>query len=132
MPRLNNDERNQVIGMLIAGMYANAVSQHFGCTRKTSIYRDNSVSQETFNQCVCTDRTSVKFSLDFVEQQGGIGAAVTCTSDVLIGILLCLPMNVGLTFAIPTDAKEFITVRESVLPILRASLSWTISEVVQS
>ena len=62
-----------------------------------------SVSQETFN------RTSVKFSLDFVKQQGGIGAAITCTSDVLIGILLYLPMNVGLTLAIPTDAKEFIT-----------------------
>ena len=98
----------------------------------SSIYRDNSVSQETFNQFVCTYRTPVKFSLDFVEQQGGIGAAVTCTSDVLIGILLCLPMNVGLTLAISTDAKEFNTVRESVWPILHASLSWTISELVQS
>ena len=90
------------------------------------------MSQETFNQFVCTDRTSVKFSLDFVKQQGGIGAAVTCTSGMLIGILLYLPMNVGLTLAIPTDAKEFITVRESVLPLLRASLSWTVSEVVKS
>ena len=35
MPRLNNDEQNQAIGMLNAGMSATLVSQHFGCTRKT-------------------------------------------------------------------------------------------------
>ena len=35
MPRLNNDERNQAIGMLNAGMSAFVVSQHFRCTRKT-------------------------------------------------------------------------------------------------
>ena len=35
MPRLNNDERNQAIEMLNAGMSATVVSQHFGCTRKT-------------------------------------------------------------------------------------------------
>ena len=35
MPRLNNDERNQAIGMLNAGMSATIVSRHFGCTRKT-------------------------------------------------------------------------------------------------
>ena len=35
MPRLNNDERNQTIGMLNAGMSATDVSRHFGCTRKT-------------------------------------------------------------------------------------------------
>ena len=35
MPRLNNDEQNQVIGMLIAGMSATVVSWHTGCTRKT-------------------------------------------------------------------------------------------------
>ena len=35
MPRLNNDERNQTIGMLHAGMSATVVSRHFGCTRKT-------------------------------------------------------------------------------------------------
>ena len=35
MPRLNNDERNQAIGMLNAGMSATVVSRHFGCTRKT-------------------------------------------------------------------------------------------------
>ena len=34
MPRLNNDERNQAIGMLNAGMSATVVSQYFGCTRK--------------------------------------------------------------------------------------------------
>ena len=35
MPRLNNDERNQAIGMLNVGMSATVVSRHFGCTRKT-------------------------------------------------------------------------------------------------
>ena len=35
MPRLNNDERNQAIGMRNAGMSATVVSRHFGCTRKT-------------------------------------------------------------------------------------------------
>ena len=35
MPRLNNDVRNQVIGMLNEGMSANVVSRHFGRTRKT-------------------------------------------------------------------------------------------------
>ena len=35
MPRLNNDERNQAIGMLNTGMSATVVSLHFGCTRKT-------------------------------------------------------------------------------------------------
>ena len=36
VPRLlNNDEWNQAIGKLNAGMSATVVSQHFGCTRKT-------------------------------------------------------------------------------------------------
>ena len=35
MSRLNNDERNQAIGMLNAGMSATVVLRHFGCTRKT-------------------------------------------------------------------------------------------------
>ena len=35
MPRLNNDERNQAIWMLNAGMSATVVSRHFSCTRKT-------------------------------------------------------------------------------------------------
>ena len=72
-----------------------------------------------------TDRTSVKFSPGVIERQGGIGAAVTCTSDVLIGILFCFPVNVGLTLAtlaMPTDIREFIAVWESVLP-MRASWS---------
>ena len=34
MPKLNNDEQNQAIGMLNAGMSATVVSRHFGCTRK--------------------------------------------------------------------------------------------------
>ena len=35
MPRLNNDERNQAIGMLNAGTSATVVSRHFVCIRKT-------------------------------------------------------------------------------------------------
>ena len=35
MPRLNNDERNQAIGMLNAGMSATVVLRYFGCARKT-------------------------------------------------------------------------------------------------
>lgn len=35
IPRLNNEEQKQAIGMLNAGMSATAVSQHFGWTRKT-------------------------------------------------------------------------------------------------
>ena len=34
-PRLNNDEQNQAIGMLSAGMLATVVSRQFRCTRKT-------------------------------------------------------------------------------------------------
>ena len=36
MPRLNNDARNQAIGMLNAGMSATVVSRHFCPTRKTN------------------------------------------------------------------------------------------------
>ena len=35
MPRLNNDERNQAIEMLNAGMSATFVSRHFGYIGKT-------------------------------------------------------------------------------------------------
>ena len=35
MSRLNNDERNQAIGMLNAGTSATVVSRNIGCTRKT-------------------------------------------------------------------------------------------------
>ena len=35
MPRLNNDKRNQAIGMLNLGTSPTFVSRHFGCTRKT-------------------------------------------------------------------------------------------------
>ena len=56
IPRLlNNDERNQAIGILNASMSATVVSRHFCCTRKTiimyycvsNVYGDDSVSQET-------------------------------------------------------------------------------------
>ena len=39
-----------------------------------------------FNLFVHSDGTSVKFSPDIIKRQGGICAAVTCTSNVLIGI----------------------------------------------
>ena len=35
MTRINNNERNQAVGMLNAGMSATVLSRHFGCTRKT-------------------------------------------------------------------------------------------------
>ena len=35
MPRLNNDERNQAIGMLNAGMSSTLVLRYFGCTPNT-------------------------------------------------------------------------------------------------
>ena len=35
MPRLDNDERNQAIVMVNAGMSATVVLRHFDCTRKT-------------------------------------------------------------------------------------------------
>lgn len=35
MPRLSENERNQAIGMLLAGSTAVAVSAHFGCSRQT-------------------------------------------------------------------------------------------------
>ena len=100
--------------------------------RQYDIHRlSEMASDKTLNLFVRTDRNSVKFSPDVIEQQGGIGAAITCTSDLPIGIWFCFPMNVSLTLAMPTDAREFMAVRESVLP-LRASFSGTVSEVVQS
>lgn len=35
MPRLNQDQRNQAVGMLNAGQTVSAVSRAFGCTRRT-------------------------------------------------------------------------------------------------
>ena len=139
MPRLNNDELNQAMRMLNAGMPATIVSQHFGCTRRTierlrrrfrltenvtdrprsdrprvttaadvryivllhlrnrrliaaATGRQYGIHPQTVrnrlrqNLFVCTERTSVNFSPDVIERQGGIGASVTCTSEVLIGI----------------------------------------------
>ena len=112
MPRLNNDKLNQANGMLNAGLSATVVSRHLGCTRKTRaitetipshrkrcrplqqledsmvfIHRLSEIGcDKPFNLLACTDRTSVEFSAHFIERQGEIGAAVTCTSDVLIGI----------------------------------------------
>ena len=62
---------------------------------------------KTFNVFVHIDRTSVKFSPAIIELQGWIGVAITCTFDMLIGIWFCFPMNVGLTLATLTDARDF-------------------------
>lgn len=35
MPRLSEAERNQVLGMLEAGIASNAIARRFGCSRKT-------------------------------------------------------------------------------------------------
>ena len=52
------------------------------------VYRLSEICwDKTFNLFVRTDRTPV--SPDVIERQGRIGAAVTCTSDVLIGIWFC-------------------------------------------
>ena len=72
----------------------------------------------------------VKFSSNVIKWQGGIGAAVTCTSNVLIRIWFVFLMNVSLNLAMPSDASEFIAVGESILPM--SALSRTSSEVVQS
>ena len=48
MQRLNNDERNQAIVMLYAGMSATVVSRHLiVLERLSSVYGDDAVSQET-------------------------------------------------------------------------------------
>ena len=46
-------------------------------------------------------------------------------STCWFGIWFCFPMNDGLTLAMPTEAREFISVRESVLS-MRASLGRTV------
>ena len=141
MPRLDNDERNQAIGMLNAGMSATIVSRHFDCTRKaierlrgrfrvienvadrprrgrprvTTAADDRYiVLQHLRNRRLTAAATGKQYGIhprtvrnrlrqnvppirayrpyfgqiltDVNEWQGGIGAAVTCTSDVLIGI----------------------------------------------
>ena len=48
-----------------------------------------------FNLFVRTDYTSVKFSPKVIKRQGRIGAAITCTSDMLIGIWFCFLVNHG-------------------------------------
>ena len=56
--------------------------------RHNSIYPYCQKSFETkrSNLFMCTNFTLVKFLPDVIERQGGIGAAVTCTSYMLIGI----------------------------------------------
>ena len=72
---------------------------------------------ETVNLFVRSDRTSIKFSPDVIERQGGISASVTCTSDVLIEIWYCFPMSISLNLAMTTDARDFVAVGESVVPM---------------
>ena len=49
MPRLNDDERNQAVGMLNAGMSATVLYRDtlVVLERLLSVYEDDSVSQET-------------------------------------------------------------------------------------
>ena len=63
--RLNNDERNQAIGMLNAGMLATVVSRHFGCTQKT-IKRLRRRFHVTGNvaDCPLADRSCVTTAVD--------------------------------------------------------------------
>ena len=147
--------------MINAGTSATVVSQHFGCTRKTTkhlrrwfsvtgnvqdhprsdrshvttaaddryirstyvtgvwlqqqledsmvfIHRLSEISwDKTINLFMCTNCTLLKFSPDVIKQQNRICAAVTCTSNVLIRIWFCIPMNVGLTLAMLTDARVY-------------------------
>ena len=133
MPRLNNDELNQAIGMLSAVMSATVVSRHFGCTRKIieRLRRRFRVTGNVANRpqsgrprvttaaddryivlqhlrnrrlnAAATGRRQYGIHPQIVinrlrqnvqpirafrgiERQGGIGAAVTCISNLLIGI----------------------------------------------
>ena len=141
MPRLNNDERNQAIGMLNAGMSTTVVSRHFGCTRNTierlrkrfrvtghvadrprsgrprvttagddryivlqhlrnrrltaaATVRQYGIHPQTVRNRMRLNVQHIRayrlyfgqFLTDVIKRQGGIGAAVTCTYDVLIGI----------------------------------------------
>ena len=117
IPRLNNDERNQAVGMLNAGMSATVVSRHFACTRKT------------------IEHLQRRFRVTWNVADGprsGRPCVTTAADDRYIVLQhLRFLMNVGLTLAMPTDVREFIAVGESLLS-MRASLSGTVSEVVQS
>ena len=72
------------------------------------IHRLSEISwDKMFNLFVPTDHTLVEFSPHVIEWQGGIGATITCTSDMLIRIWFCFPMNVGLTLAMPMDTRVY-------------------------
>ena len=138
MPRLKNDERNQAIGMLKAGISATVVSRHFGCTRKTierlrrqfrvtgnvadrprsgrprvttaaddrhtvlqhlrkrrlivaATGRHYGIHPQTVRNWLRQNVQPIRayrpyFGQILTRRQGRIGAAVTCTSGVLIGI----------------------------------------------
>ena len=186
IPRLNNDERNQAVGMLNAGMSATVVSRHFACTRKTiehlqrrfRVTGNVADGPRSGRPCVTTaadDRYIVLQHLRnrrptsaATERQYGIhpqtvrnrlrqniqpvrayrsysGQILTrrhrtarrdwCRRHLHFRCAdcdwFCFLMNVGLTLAMPTDVREFIAVGESLLS-MRASLSGTVSEVVQS
>lgn len=76
------------------------------------------------------DHISVKFSPDVIELQGWIGAAITCTSNVLIGIWFCFPTSrFNLSHA---DGREQVYHHQGECLPIRASLSGTVCEVVQS
>ena len=142
MPRLNNDERNQAVGMLNACRQLLYHGTLVVLERLSSLYGDDSVSQETlptihvevgqvwpllpmmaisscstdvqasdcssnrktvlYSSTDCQKSVDTTRSPDVIEQQGGMDAAVTCTSDILIAIWFCFLMNVGLTLAMPS------------------------------
>ena len=188
MPRLNNDKRNQVIGMLNAGMSATVVSQHFGCTRKTferlrrrfHVARNAADRPRSGRPRVTTAADDRYIVLQHLRNKRLTAAATggqygihpqtvrnrlrqnvqpICAYRPYFGQILtrrhrtakrdwcrrhmhfptcCLgfdfvleTMNVGLTLAMPTDAREFVAVGESVLP-MRASLGGTVPEGIQS
>ena len=167
IPRLD-DERNQAIGVLNAGISATVVSRHYGCIRKTieRLRRRFRVTGNVVDRlrsgrpCVATaadDHLAArKYRLTAaatgrqcgIHQQTvrnrlrvnvrPIRAYRTDFGRILIRRhrtarrdwcrrhlhfrraeqdLILFPINVGLTLAMPTDAREFIAVGESVLPI---------------
>ena len=147
MPRLNNDGRNQAIGMLNAGTSATVVSRHFGCTRTTikrlrrrfRVTRNIADRPRSGRPCVTNAAYDCYIVLQHLRNRRLTAAATRrqygihpqtvrnrlkqnvqpiITYQPYFGQILtrrhrrarqdwCPPMNVGLTLAMPTDAREF-------------------------
>ena len=135
MPRLNNDERKpshweakckHLSNWCIAALWLysidyRAFTETIPCHMKR--FRPSSKTVRNWlrrnDQCIRTYRPCFGQILTWCHRTArpDWSRPVTCTSDVLIGIWFCFPMNIGLTLAMPTDAREFIAVVESVLPM---------------